>query len=890
MPHDPIRDELERIKAKSAELGVEFRELMDRIRSLESVWENTPIAEQVEPDPVEIVKPSLVAESEIPVAETLPMEPTEEIDLVEPEPVDSFSTRPDTSSAISFEQLIGQNWLNRIGAMVLLLCAFFFVKYAFDQGWLSPAARVLIGGLAGVALIVTGEVYLRKSLRAFAGGLLGCGIGVLYLAAFGAYNFYDLVGSGTASILYTIVTVISIAVSIHARMQPVAILAVIGGFATPIAMHTNTNQQVALMSYMLVLNAGLLVSAHIRRWDAVRSLAWLGTVVLFMGWFSAHYDSGAAWKTVAFLFAFYLQFHASIIVGLRRNAINNHHIASALIQFDNAVFFAGTYFLLRNDVPDWLGLFAVVAGAAQWFLAWRVCPKDNANASPNQALWQGGAGMIALAAPIQFDRYLVCVAWAIQSAITFHFCRRSTYQWLRLKGFGVFIAALFHFVLFDAQDAALTKQIAQFGFATFSWIIALGIIIGFAAYAGAANLIIRRSPTETDRRLSVALILIGTIVMMAVCAWKLDRYLADWMWLALGGLWYVVSRKHAEATILCIAIGLATVIKFMTHDTIPAANTGYWLQYSDVIANRAVLTGLAIAGFLTWIRHAEPRIPNWLAELGPMNLIVKFGFPPIAATLALLLVTWTGTFEIIRIFDNEPPDWINDPRKIVSLAVTIFWIANAFVLWITVRHDRPNITRYAFVLLFIAAIKYVFADALADALGGEWRDLQGLCANRVFAVGIILIAVTSFAFTKLRKHRSIADGSEFIFRSANATALLVATALLIAWVPTYEIVRAFRFEPFRQQFNDPGLAMQVAISIYWSFNAVALVVIGIKRHLTALRYLGIGLFALTVAKVFRFDIWHFATIYRILSCLVLGVLLLFASLQYQRRAMQPKST
>ncbi len=900
MPLDPIREELESLKARSTELGREFQHLLERIEHLESLRETA----SVEPgsDPTDAVERFTATETDsatptnpvddgilpaIPIDTPPVVPPRRRVPTIEHRIAPSVA-ESDREPAVSFEQLIGQNWLNRIGALVLLLCAFFFVKYAFDQGWLSPAARVMIGALAGVAMIVTGEIYLRKSLRTFAGGLLGCGIGVLYVSAFGAHSFYGLVSTNTAFILYTIVTAISIAVSMHARMQPVAVLAVIGGFATPIALSTNTNQQVALMTYMFVLNAGLLVSAHARRWDTVRGLAWIGTAMLFVGWFTTHYHSSAAWTTVAFLFAFYIQFHLSIIAGLRRGAITNHHAAGLFIQLDNAAFFAGTYLLLRETIPGWLGLFAVIAGATQWFLAWRVCPKDGLNATPNQALWQGGAGMIALAAPIQFDRYLVSIAWAIQSAITFYFCRRSPRGWLRLKGIGVFVAALFHFFLFDVHDGALTKEVAQFGFATFSWIIGLGVVIGIAAYAGAANLMVRRSPSRVDHDLARALVPIGTLLIMGVCAWQLDRYLAGWTWLGLASIWHIISTRQPRVSVIGITIALATLIKFMIFDTCAAAVDDHWLQLSGVLLNRAILTGLLVAGALFWIRHAELDLSGPFARFKFAGTNGKTLFAPIATTLALVTITWTGTFEVVRVLNNEPLNWNIDPRTVISLAVTIFWTVNAAILWATVRDNRPNVARYAFVLILVAAIKYVLFDTLGDALGGQWRELHGLCTNRVFATGLILIAVTSFAYAKLCRHAKTTGSS--IFRSANATGMLVAVALLIAWIPTYEIARAFRFEPIRERFTNPSLAMQVAISIYWSFNAAVLVVIGINRHLTALRYIGIAMFGLTVAKVFRFDIWHFATIYRILSCLVLGVLLLFASLQYQRRAMQPKST
>ena len=121
-----------------------------------------------------------------------------------------------------------------------------------------------------------------------------------------------------------------------------------------------------------------------------------------------------------------------------------------------------------------------------------------------------------------------------------------------------------------------------------------------------------------------------------------------------------------------------------------------------------------------------------------------------------------------------------------------------------------------------------------------------------------------------------------VFTKPLRDGLLVLVTLLVTWLPTFEICRVFRFEPFRDQFADPRLAMQVALSLSWGLNATGLLIIGFLRRVTVLRHLALGLFALTVVKVLLFDLANLEMIYRIISFAVSGVLLMFASLLYQR--------
>ena len=68
----------------------------------------------------------------------------------------------------------------------------------------------------------------------------------------------------------------------------------------------------------------------------------------------------------------------------------------------------------------------------------------------------------------------------------------------------------------------------------------------------------------------------------------------------------------------------------------------------------------------------------------------------------------------------------------------------------------------------------------------------------------------------------------------------------------------------------------------WALYAVALVAVGIWRRYAPIRYLAIAVFAVTVAKVFFVDLDRLDRIYRVLSVVGLGVLLLAASYLYQR--------
>ena len=74
----------------------------------------------------------------------------------------------------------------------------------------------------------------------------------------------------------------------------------------------------------------------------------------------------------------------------------------------------------------------------------------------------------------------------------------------------------------------------------------------------------------------------------------------------------------------------------------------------------------------------------------------------------------------------------------------------------------------------------------------------------------------------------------------------------------------------------------VGISVLWSLFAVGLMVIGVWMRRKAYRLSAIVLFIITALKVLVSDTAEVSTPYRILSCLVLGVLLVAVSFLYHR--------
>src|SRR5215469_9936862 len=77
-----------------------------------------------------------------------PLQPIapQQVTPVAPPKIESLPER----EPADLEGKIGRVWLNRIGIMAILAGVAYFIKYAFDTGWIGPGGRVAIGLVAGI--------------------------------------------------------------------------------------------------------------------------------------------------------------------------------------------------------------------------------------------------------------------------------------------------------------------------------------------------------------------------------------------------------------------------------------------------------------------------------------------------------------------------------------------------------------------------------------------------------------------------------------------------------------------------------------------------------------------------------------------------------------------
>jgi uncharacterized membrane protein len=204
--------------------------------------------------------------------------------------------------------------------------------------------------------------------------------------------------------------------------------------------------------------------------------------------------------------------------------------------------------------------------------------------------------------------------------------------------------------------------------------------------------------------------------------------------------------------------------------------------------------------------------------------------------------------------------------------LTAAWAAEgAAVMWIGLRVDRDWFRAAGAALLAVAAGRWLALSVL-QPVPANFR----LFVNEPTAIGVWLIALTYVLAWVHRAHRS----------PERAHARTIAALVVGASVATVILLTAQNHAYWEIQGasnSDATFAGQLVLSLTWALYAGVLIAIGIRRGYRPIRYLAIGLFAITVVKVFIADLSGLEGIYRVLGLVVVGTILLLASFLYQRR-------
>jgi uncharacterized membrane protein len=184
----------------------------------------------------------------------------------------------------------------------------------------------------------------------------------------------------------------------------------------------------------------------------------------------------------------------------------------------------------------------------------------------------------------------------------------------------------------------------------------------------------------------------------------------------------------------------------------------------------------------------------------------------------------------------------------------------------------------AIALLGLATAKLLIFDLQYSTLPGH-----APLFNKTFGAFALVIAafIASVWFYSREERISAIERSAVVF-AMTLVGNILAIIALSAEANGYFQARLDALDPSNEAYGELALARQLSLSVTWALYGGAMLAYGIMRRNRLLRVMALALIGMTIAKVFFFDLASLERIYRVLSFIVLGAILLAASFLYQR--------
>jgi uncharacterized membrane protein len=225
-----------------------------------------------------------------------------------------------------------------------------------------------------------------------------------------------------------------------------AVYAIAGGFSTPLLVSTGENHEVALFSYMLLLDLAVLALVVARPWSRLLFGAYLGTVFYAAGWSFDYYSSPLAGTTALFFACFFVVFalapRLSRIdpvapdVEVGRFTSTWDKLATVVLPIANAALgFLAFYWLLDSTGKHWAQPWLAVLFAVFYLALLRMPANGPWHPSPYLLAELHLACVVVfltIAIPLKASGRWITIGWLVEGAALLWVARRTRSQLLRV--------------------------------------------------------------------------------------------------------------------------------------------------------------------------------------------------------------------------------------------------------------------------------------------------------------------------------------------------------------------------------------------------------------------------------------------------------------------------
>ena len=727
--------------------------------------------------------------------------------------------------------LFGGNTLVRIGAVILFFGFAFFLDYAADQGWFPVEFRLSAAVAVGIALLAIGW-RVRDLRREFGLALQGCGAGIVYLTVFAAVNF-DVIAAGVGLGIMLVLVAVTGVLAARQDAPSLAILSSLGGFLGPVLV-TRDAGHVALFSYYAVLDVGIATLAWFKTWRALNLLGFMFTFLVGAWWGTAFYQPRYFATTQPFLVLFFALFFAVPVLHAWRRPPRLAGFVDGTLVFGVPLAAFALQHRLASGFEYGPALSALAFCVFYALAAGVIGGRGRESLRPLVESFVALSIVFAtLVVPLAVDGSWTAAAWALEGAALVWVGARQNRRLVLLSGLGLqFLAGC---VAVGGQSSGASP------------VLDLGRpLVGLAGLVSAWCL---RRPGVLN--------LNSRLVSAVVLAW--------------GAAWWFGAGVNEISRHLSSLVRDSAILGFLAISAGSFALIRTRLDWRGLAYPPLILLPAMVLLTADWLFSTPHMLTGWGALAWPAAFLVQYGVLwrcesawPAAARWYHCGTLWLGVIlvwrEAVWVGGQIGRDGSAWPFAMGALVPTYFlWVLMTFrthLPW-PVERFREIYLGFGQFPLVIGAVVWVLA---AGFHRGDPHPLPYVpLLNPVEFVQVFSLGVLLRWYLAAAGRRSIETSCVFGFVVLNG--VLARTAHHVFGVP------------FEADALLSSGVFHTLLSIAWTTTALVVMVTATRTRRRPEWALGAALLAVTVIKLFLFDLAATGTLTRIVSFIVMGGLI-----------------
>jgi uncharacterized membrane protein len=675
------------------------------------------------------------------------------------------------------EKFIGENLINKIGIAITVIGVAIGAKYSIDHQLISPLTRIVLGYLAGLALLGVG-IRLKKNYENYSSVLVSGAIAILYFITYAAYAFYNLFPQVLAFALMFLFTAFAVVAAINYNRQVIAHIGLVGAYAVPFLLSDGSGRVGILFTYMAIINIGVMVIASRKYWKSLYLSAFIFSWLIFGFWYNDQFQHEQFTIAFSFMSIFFVTFYVTFLV-YKISHTEKFELEDILLLMANSFVFYGLGYsiLSRFDVgSQMLGVFTV-GNAVIHFIVSVILYKRKL-ADKNMFYFIVGLVLvfITIAIPVQLDGNWVTLLWAGEAALLF---------WIgRTKAVSIYETLSYPLIL----------------------LAFMSLILGWMDSYSAAYI------SDPETRIAPILNIRFLTSILVAGAFAFISWLNSKTYESAG-----ISKNKD----LCWALSfsLPAIFLFTLYMSFNLEISAYWGQLESDSAIKVIDDDRLYPHYI------------WNTDLGSFKIVWLINYAMVFFSVL--------SFVNIRKIKNAPFAYIN-------------LLLNTLAL-------------FCFLTIGLYDLSELRDSYLEQAYSEYFKHGSFNIVIRYISIALaVVLVVCSFLYIR----------GELLQKNMKKAFDIVLYAFIL-WVSSSELIHWL-------QMGGSDHSYKLGLSILWGLFSLLTIAIGIWKHKKHLRIGAIVLFAITLLKLFIYDISSHNTVAKTILFVSLGVLLLVISFLYNK--------